>query len=65
MNWSIARLAVYAATFIATGLAVAGFGTFDAATGAFDLLPINIYELAAMASSGLAGLAVIFQWGKK
>ena len=65
MKWTIARLAVYAATFIATGLAVAGFGTFDPASGAFDLLPINVYELAGLVSSGMAAMAVVFGWGKK
>ena len=69
MNWNITRLLIYAASFAASGLALAGMADFDAASGTFDLAPFNIYAavgaIGGVVSSGLAALALWRGWGRK
>lgn len=69
MNWTAVRLLTYAACAGASLLTLAGLADFDAATGAFDLRPFNLYEasgaLAGLLSSALAGLALVKGWGRK
>ena len=72
MNPTQGRGAVYATSFLtglATLVALAGYATFDTATGMFDLLPVNVYAvlpfIATVGASGMAWVAVMFGWGKK
>jgi hypothetical protein len=69
MNWTFARGLVYLACLVASGLAMAGLGDFDLATGTFDLRPINLYALTGTAggvvSSALASIALWRGWGRK
>lgn len=66
--WTI-RLATYIACLGASGLALSGLADFDAATGTFDLHPIDLYGAIGAAggviSSALASLALIKGWGRK
>ena len=63
------RAIIYALGLGGSILAAMGYADFDAATGALDLKPVNIYALAGAAggigASGLALLAVIKGWGGK
>lgn len=69
MNWNRARLLIYLAGLIASGLAIAGLADFDPATGNFDIHAFNAYAAAGAVSgvvtSALAGLALIRGWGSK
>ena len=69
MNWNITRLLIYVASFVASGMALAGMAEFDAASGAFDLAPFNLYAAVGAAggvvSSGLAALALWRGWGRR
>jgi hypothetical protein len=70
---SLTRLAIYAAGLIAgvaaTWAASQGLGTYDAATGVFDLHPFDLNGVIAtgVATAGnlLAGIALLRGWGRK
>lgn len=70
---SVTRLAIYAIGLVAgvaaTWAASQGLGTYDSATGMFDLHPINLNTVIATGvatiGNGLAGLALLRGWGKK
>lgn len=71
MNFTNARFGVYifaGLAGIATIVAMAGYGTYDHATGMFDLHPIDVRAVAAYLGSilanGLAAIAVWRRWGK-
>ena len=72
MTFSAARLATYIGAALA-GLAfiasTLGAGTYDPATGTFDLHPFNVWWLggiiAGPVASGLAALALAFQRARK
>jgi hypothetical protein len=72
MMWTKARLTTYIGAAI-VGLAfvasILGAGTYDQATGTFDLHPFNVYWLAGIiagpVSAGLSALAVVLKWGVK
>jgi hypothetical protein len=72
-KFSITRLAVYGLGLLAgVGAAWAasqGWGTYDSATGMFDLHPINLNAVIAGAVSAvgnaLAATALVRGWGKK
>lgn len=68
-NWDWTRLAAYAAFGVASALSLLKLADFDAATGAFDLRPFNVYALVGASSgvgaSALAALALIRGWGRK
>jgi hypothetical protein len=59
----------YIIGLIAGGVALAGYADFDAATGSFDLHPINLYDVMTTglqtAGNALAALAVWRGWGRK
>lgn len=69
MDWNITRLLIYVASFVASGMALAGMAEFDAASGAFDLAPFNLYAavgaVGGVVSSGLAALALWRGWGRR
>lgn len=70
--WTKARLAFYVGAALA-GLAFVaasmGWGTYDPATGDFDLHPFNVYWLAGIVAgpvaSALAAVAVALGWGAR
>jgi hypothetical protein len=69
--WTQARITGYLATLLAgiAFLAMAvGAGTYDPATGLFDLHPIDVKWLAGViagpAASALAAIAAFRGWGK-
>lgn len=68
MNYTYARFGVYifsALAGLATVVAMAGYGTYDHATGMFDLHPIDVRAVAAYFGSILAnGLAAVAAWRK-
>ena len=53
----------------ATLVALAGYATFDSASGMFDLHPVNVYAVlpfvGTVGASGMAWIAVLFGWGKR
>ena len=63
------RGAFYIAGLAAGFLALAGYADFDSVTGAFDLHPINLYDVMTTglqtAGNALAALAVWKGWGRK
>lgn len=70
MNLTHARLVGYLVTGLGgVGVILAGLGLaeFDAATGAIDLAPFNLYALAPLIAAPImaiiAALAVVFKWG--
>ena len=72
MNLTQSRGAIYATSFLtglATLVALAGYATFDSATGMFDLHPVNVYAVlpfvGTVGASGMAWIAVLFGWGKR
>jgi hypothetical protein len=66
---SAARLIAYGVGLGASLLALAGYATFDAATGTLDILPFNISVVSTWAitafTNALAGVALLRGWGKK
>lgn len=68
-KWDVARGSVYGAVLIGSGLAMANLADFNMATGDLDIRPFNLYGFMAAAggavSSALAGVALLFRWGKK
>ena len=69
--WTQARMALYLATVLGGGafvLAALGAGTYDAATGMFDLHPVDVKWLAGVVAgpvaSGIAAVAAWRGWGK-
>lgn len=70
--WTQARITAYLITifagigFLATAV---GAGSYDAATGLFDLHPVDVKWLAGVVAgplaSGLAALAAFRGWGRK
>ncbi len=70
--WTQARIALYLATVFGGAaflLAAFGAGTYDAATGMFDLHPVDVKWLGAVVagpvSAALATVAAWFGWGRK
>ena len=63
------RLGLASRGFVASGMALAGMAEFDAASGAFDLAPFNLYAavgaVGGVVSSGLAALALWRGWGRR
>ena len=66
---SAARLIAYGVGLGASLLALAGYATFDAATGTLDILPFNISVVSTWAitafTNALAAVALLSGWGKK
>ena len=69
MDLTKSRGLLYIAGLAAGALALAGYADFDSATGAFDLHPINLYDVMTTglqtAGNALAALAVWKGWGRK
>lgn len=67
-KWDKGRLAAYAAFGVASVVSLVGLADFDAATGAFDLRPFNIYAAVGASSgvgaSALAAVALVRGWGR-
>lgn len=70
--WTNARIAAYLTSAALAGgtlASLAGAADFDSTTGMFDLHPVNIYNLAALAApaaaSVMAAVAALFGWGRK
>jgi lysozyme family protein len=72
-GFSLTRLAIYGIGLVAgvaaTWAASQGLGTYDSATGLFDLAPFNVNAViataVATAGNALAGVALLRGWGKK
>lgn len=69
MNWNLVRGLTYAATFVASVLAMIGVADFNPATGDLTIHPFNLYAavgaFAGLVSSALAGLSLFRGWGRK
>ena len=59
------RIVFYLLCGAAIGLTAAGLGTFDPATGVFDLNPVNLYTIAGLAGPAVAAFGAFFKWGSK
>lgn len=72
MMWDKARLTAYIGAALAGGafiLAMVGAGTYDPATGYFDLHPFNVWWLASIIAgplaSAMAAVVLAFQRARK